>query len=451
MSALSTSHRNPETPDADVHPKLQKKVLIVTYYWPPSGGSGVQRWLKFVKYLPTFGWQPYVFTPENPSVEIRDESLLKDIPPEAEVIRLPIWEPYGLFRKASSLAGGKAPSQTDFVTTGKKSLLQSVTSWIRGNVFIPDARVFWVKPSVLVLSDILKSNHISTLVTTGPPHSMHLIGLKLKKLNPSLRWIVDLRDPWSEWDFLDTLSLTGWARRKHRRLEREVLQAADRVITIAPYHVDRFEKLGGRKVDLITNGFDQADFIGIKRKRTARFTIRHIGMVDELRDPRPFMEAVKMMLDKEPGLKESIVIEFIGAVNSSFQNFVSAEPVLASITSFRKPMPHAELVALYGETDVQLLVLAHTFLAPGNLPGKFFEYLASGNFILGIGPEKSDAAAILQATKAGEIIDRGNGRAIMDVLKGQFQRWQAGGLGADRNVESYSRQSLTGQLSRLLG
>src|SRR5512143_256797 len=126
MSAPSNSHRNPETHEADV-PGPNQKVLIVTYYWPPSGGSGVQRWLKFVKYLPSFGWQPYVFTPENPSVEIRDESLLKDIPPEAEVIRLPIWEPYGLFRKASSLAGGKTPNQTDFVTTGKKSLLQSIT------------------------------------------------------------------------------------------------------------------------------------------------------------------------------------------------------------------------------------------------------------------------------------------------------------------------------------
>lgn len=449
MSASSNSHRHPETHDADV-PVPYEKVLIVTYYWPPSGGSGVQRWLKFVKYLPSFGWQPYVFTPENPSVEIRDESLLKDIPPEAEVIRLPIWEPYGLFRKASSLAGKKAPSQTDFITTGSKSLLQSVTSWIRGNLFIPDARIFWVKPSVQVLSDILKSNHISTLVTTGPPHSMHLIGLKLKKLNPTLRWIVDLRDPWSEWDFLDTLSLTGWARRKHQRLEREVLQAADRVITIAPYHVERFEKLGGRKVDLITNGFDETDFAGIERKRTTRFTLRHIGMVDELRDPRPFMEAVKMMLDKEPGLKESIVIEFIGAVNSSFQNYVSAEPVLASITSFRKPMPHAELVGLYGETNVQLLVLAHTALAPGNLPGKFFEYLASGNFILGIGPEKSDAAAILQATRAGEIIDRGNSKAMTDILRRQFQRWQTGVREDERNVESFSRKSLTRKLSLLL-
>lgn len=426
------------------------KVLIVTYYWPPSGGSGVQRWLKFVKYLPSFGWHPYVYTPENPSVEIRDDSLLKDVPPEAEVLRLPIWEPYSLFRKVSGLFGGKAPRQTDMVTTGKKSVMQGFTSWIRGNLFVPDARVFWVKPSVQFLSDFLKSNDIRTIVTTGPPHSMHLIGLKLKKSDPSLRWIVDLRDPWSEWDLLDTLSLTGWARRQHQKLEREVLQRADEVITIAPYHVRRFEKLGGRKVTLITNGFDEDDFRGIERKRTSKFTIRHIGMVDELRDPRPFMEALKRMISEAPKMSEKLVMEFIGSVNSGFRNFVEADGVLASITRFRDPLPHAELVRLYGETDIQLLILAHTGLAPGNLPGKFFEYLASGNFIVGIGPVEGDAADIMRSTHAGEMIDRSSQEAIIRLLLQRITQWSEGTEVRNGDVSAFSRRNLTRQLSGLM-
>ncbi len=427
----------------------RKKVLIVAYYWPPSGGSGVQRWLKFVKYLPSFGWQPYVLTPENPSFEIRDDSLLNDVPAEAEVLRLPIWEPYHLFRKAASVTGMPV-RQTDLITTGRKSWWHGMASWVRGNLFIPDARKFWVKPSVQFLSDFLKSNEIRTIVTTGPPHSMHLIGLKLKKSNPDLRWIVDLRDPWSEWDLLDTLSLTRWARRQHQKLEREVLQRADEVITIAPYHVRRFEKLGGRKVTLITNGFDEDDFRGIERKRTSKFTIRHIGMVDELRDPRPFMEALKRMITEDPRMSEKLVMEFIGSVNSGFRNFIEADGVLASITRFRDPLPHAELVRLYGETDVQLLILAHTGLAPGNLPGKFFEYLASGNFIVGIGPVEGDAADILRSTHAGEMMERSSQEAIIRLLLQRITQWSEGTEARNEDISAFSRRNLTRQLSGLM-
>lgn len=426
-----------------------KNVLIVTYYWPPSGGSGVQRWLKFVKYLPSFGWRPYVYTPENPSVEIRDESLLADVPPEVDVLRLPIWEPYHLFRKAAALTG-KPVRQTDFVSIGRKSWLQRVASWIRGNFFIPDARLFWVRPSVAFLSDFLKSNDIRTIITTGPPHSMHLIGLKLKTMNPGLRWIVDMRDPWSEWDLLDTLSLTGWARRRHQQLERKVLQRANEVITIAPFHVARFEALGSRKVTLITNGFDEDDFRGIERRRTAKFSIRHIGMVDELRDPRPFMLALAELLRERPDWKTMMEVEFVGSVNTAFRGWVAGEADLALVTSFRQPVPHAELLRCYGETDVQLLVLAHTALAPGNLPGKFFEYLASGNFILGVGPADGDAAEILRQTKAGEMVERTDSEGIRRLLKARMERWLIGDSEQGSEANSYSRRNLTRQLCELL-
>ncbi len=449
---LTSSNQQPVTSDkrSGILGSHEKKVLIVSYYWPPSGGSGVQRWLKFVKYLPSFGWQPFVFTPENPSFEIRDDTLMKDVPTEAEVIRFPIWEPYGLFRSISTLMGKKKAKQTDLVTTGKRSLFQSITAWVRGNLLVPDARIFWVKPSVEFLSDFLVSNDITTIVTTGPPHSLHLIGLQLKKKNPSLRWIADMRDPWSEWDFLDTLSLTGWARRKHQRMEREVLQKADQVITIAPFHVDRFEKLGGRKVELITNGFDEDDFANIQHTRTDKFTVRHIGMVDELRDPRPFMEAVKQLITEEPSGKDALVIEFIGSVNTAFRDFVAADAQLSSLTSFREPMPHGELVKLYGETDVQLLILAHTVLAEGNLPGKFFEYLASGNFILGVGPAGGDAARILDETNAGTMIERTRIGAIKDLLRARLSLWQKNSVDASRDVNAFSRRELTRKMALLL-
>jgi len=444
-----SSNQNPQHPTTSNEHRPTNKVLIITYYWPPSGGSGVQRWLKFVKYLPQFGWEPFVFTPENPSFEVRDDSLLKDVPVEAEIIHFPIWEPYNLFNTLSSVFGKKNISQVDRVVTGKKNLFQRITGWIRGNLFVPDARIFWVKPSVTILTDLLTSNKINTIITTGPPHSLHLIGLKLKKKNPSLKWIVDLRDPWSEWDFLDTLSLSSRARNRHKKLEKEILSMADQVITIAPYHVSRFEALGGRKVELITNGYDEDDFKGIERTRTSKFTIRHIGMVDELRDPRPFMRVIRTLAEDSEFLKQT-KIEFIGSVNSAFMDFVKDDTLLSKMVVFTKSVQHDELLKLYGETDIQLLILAHTALAPGNLPGKFFEYLASGNFIFGVGPESGDAAEILKKTNSGIMIERTNEATIQKVLKERFHHWQTKGNVEGRDVSAFSRKALTRQLVNLI-
>lgn len=429
---------------------MNKRVLIVTYYWPPSGGSGVQRWLKFVKYLVPAGWEPYVFTPENPSFTIEDKSLLKDVPASVEVIHFPIWEPYQLFFKLSSLFGKKNPQQVDFISTGKKSLFQSLSAWVRGNFFIPDARVFWVKPSVNYLEDFISRNDINKIITTGPPHSVHLIGLRLKKKNPALHWIADFRDPWSEWDLLDTLSLTTLSRMKHQKLEREVLTKADRVITIAPYHVNRFEVLSGRTVDLITNGFDEEDFEGIENKQTEKFTIRHVGIVDELRDPRPVMEALKQLSFSTPEFQQQVTVEFIGKVNAAFKNYVIEDKQLSSIVRFQDSIPHAQLLAGYGSTDLQLLVLAHTQLAPGNLPGKFFEYLASGKPILGIGPVEGDAADILKKTNAGVIRERGDVEGIKLELLRYYQSWKNGTPHKSSGIELYSRKNLTLELIRIM-
>jgi len=423
-----------------------KKILIITYYWPPSGGSGVQRWLKFVKYLVRAGWEPFVFTPENPSFTIEDTSLQKDVPASVEVIRFPIWEPYQLFFKLSSLSGNKNPQQADFISTGKKTFFQTISSWIRGNLFIPDARVFWVKPSVEFLTEFISRNKIEKIVTTGPPHSIHLIGLRLKKLNPALQWIADFRDPWTEWDLLDTLNLTSLARMRHRTLERKVLTKADRVITIAPYHVKRLEVLSGRKVDLITNGFDEEDFQEVIHTRTEKFTIRHVGIVDELRDPKPVMQAIKELCASHRDFANHVLVEFIGKVNSTFKNFVNEDTQLSLIIKFTDQIPHEQLLKLYGSTDLQLLVLAHTTIAPGNLPGKFFEYLASGKPILGIGPTMGDAAEVLQQTHAGIIKDRNDPEGIKSELMRYYQEWKREGEIRTGNIQLYSRRNLTEKL-----
>lgn len=428
-----------------------RKVLIITYYWPPSGGSGVQRWLKFVKYLPQFGWEPYVFTPENPAFAIRDESLLNDIPAEAEEIRFPIWEPYESFFKLSgAFSNAKSAKPTDLVSTKDKSWFQKISTLIRGNFFIPDPRIFWVKPSVKFLDDFLRDNGIKTIVTTGPPHSLHLIGYKLKNKNPSLKWIADFRDPWSEWGLLDSLKVGPIARSIHRKMESKVLKRADKIVTITPFYVKRFETLSQRKVSLLTNGYDEDDFKSLVIKRTEKFTIRHVGIVNEKCDPKPFMRAILQLLNVDSNFKTRLQIDFVGEVHSHFKDFVLSNPDLSSVTTFTPSVPHKNLISMYGESSLMLLILTGYKDAEGYMPGKLFEYLATGLPVLGIGPSTGDAAKLLTSSRAGEMIEGSEEEKIKKKVIEHFVGWNNGTASAQKEERSnYSRKEITKELIAL--
>lgn len=418
---------------------LPMKVLIITYYWPPSGGSGVQRWLKFVKYLPSFGVMPYVFTPENPSFSLRDESLLKDVPPEAEVIRFPIWEPFGGVNKVQ---GGESQS---------KSIFKKIATWLRGNLVYPDPRIFWVKPSVEFLEGFLKDNEIGIVITTGPPHSVHLIGQRLKQKYPNLKWLADFRDPWSEWGVLLSFRLTSWARNIHKRMEKKVLTSADRVLTITPFYVKQLEGLSGRRVDLVTNGFDEADFAEFKIQPTDKFVIRHAGLVNPTCDPRPFMKAVEELVIESPSLANELEIVFTGQVNEDFFQFVSGNKELSKVTLFQLSVPHHELVELYGKSSALLLILTGYKDGEGFLPGKLFEYLATGLPILAVGPVPSDADGLLRDSNMGQVVSSEDESAIKSLVLGNYENWKAG----KKNIQSvnatrYSRKELTFKLAEIL-
>lgn len=427
---------------------MNKKVLIIAYYWPPSGGSGVQRWLKFVKYLAQLGWEPYVFTPENPSVAIHDESLLKDVPPEAEVIHFPIWEPYESFFKLSSAFGKKKSSQSnDLVSTKSNSLFQRISTFVRANFFIPDPRIFWVRPSVKFLNDFLRDNEIRTIITTGPPHSLHLIGNGLKKINPSLRWLADFRDPWSEWGLLDSLKVSTPVRNLHRKLEAKVLMRADKIMTITPFYVKRFEILSQRKVALLTNGYDEDDFKSLKIESTDKFVIRHAGIVNEKCDPKPFMRAVNVLMEQDLSFKQKLHIDFVGEVHSHFRDFVNSSTALSAVTTFTPSVSHEQLIHLYGKSSLLLLILTGYKDAEGYMPGKLFEYLATGLPIFGTGPSSGDAATLLKSTGAGEMVEGNESREIESKIMEHFNDWKSGSVKVHKsNVERYSRKNITKEL-----
>lgn len=432
---------------------MNRKVLIVTYYWPPSGGSGVQRWLKFVKYLPEYQWEPHIFTPENPSFATQDPSLEKDVPPEAEVTRFPIWEPYDIFFTLSGFFSASKGRRTGPVVPSKnKTFFQRISTWMRGNFFVPDPRIFWVRPSVRFLSDYIARNGISIIITTGPPHSVHLIGLNLKKKYPHVRWLADFRDPWSDWGMWDSLMVTKAVRRIHKRMEGKVLSMADEIITITPFYVKRFEMLSGRNVKLLTNGYDEEDFKNLVHRREDKFTIRHVGWINEKCDPRPFMVALQAELRENVVFARDLRLEFIGEVHPDFKNFVQERRELATVTVFTGNVSHNALIPFYGSSSLFLLVLTGYKDAEGFLPGKLFEYLAAGIPVLGVGPVRGDAATLLKETGAGEMIASEDQEKIRRTLREAHLMWRNSAPPKVNTAATtrFSRRELTGQLAEIL-
>lgn len=427
-----------------------KKVLIISYYWPPSGGGGVQRWLKMSAYLKSNGWEPIIYTPENPAFDVKDPSLLKDVPQDITVLKTKIFEPIEVFQKAFKLMGKPAPKQKDLLSDRNASLFQRASTYVRGNYFIPDPRVTWVRPSFQFLKKYLKENKIDAVISTGPPHSMHLIAQKIKKAFPEIKWVVDFRDPWSEWDLLDMLKTKTRAREYHRRLERAVLEQADLTISISPYHVDRLIHLGAKRCELVNNGYDTRDFANATKKETDQFIIRHLGSIDDLRDPRPMMHALKKIISENKIEIHNIRVEFIGPVNNAFSEFVEQDEALSQITSFHPAVPHSEVVGLYTSCTLLLLILAHTEIAAGNMPGKMYEYMASGTPILGIGPEDGDAAELIHKTQSGQIIDRAHSAQMGELIVTHYNDWKNGKMIITEKAPDYSREALTKKFCQLL-
>lgn len=394
-----------------------------------------------------------MFTPANPAFDIRDESLQRNVPPEAEVIRFPIWEPYEIFFRMGGLFGSKKTAKpTEVVSLKHKSLFQKLSTWIRGNLFIPDPRKFWVRPSVKYLQKFLADNAIDTIITTGPPHSLHLIGYHLKKKNPSLKWIADFRDPWSEWGFLESIKVGKRALNLHRKLEAKVLATADTIITITPFYVRQFSALAKRTVQLLTNGYDEDDFKDMVIRKADKFIIRHAGIVNEKCNPRPFMNAMLELVNEDPSFKEKVVVDFVGDVHPAFRQFVNEIPALKNMTVFTPSIPHKQLINLYGESAVLLLVLTGYKDAEGYMPGKLFEYLATGLPVLGVGPEQGDAAALLNETRAGQMIDGSRTKEIKDFLMEKFEAWKSSDAPVKKAVgfEQYSRRVITKRLMEMV-
>lgn len=426
-----------------------KKVLIITYYWIPSGGAGVQRWVKFTKYLRTFGWEPIIYTPENPEYPAIDRSFEKDIPTDIEVLKTPIWEPYDLYR---SIMGKKGEAiNAGFISENKKSGWKDKLSiWIRGNFLIPDPRRFWIKSSVKFLTNYLILNKVYAIISTGPPHSMHLIALGVKKNIPTLPWVADFRDPWTNIDFYKELNLTFIADRIHRKLEKKVVQNADCLVTVSEGWRKGFMLMKPTKSMVISNGFDDTDIHLEKVELDKKFSISHIGTLNAARNPKILWEVLSEICNENQEFRADLQIQLIGRVDFSVTEQIKHNGLENQLVKIDY-LPHKEAIEKQMSSQILLLLINQSPNANGILTGKFYEYMASGRPILAIGPTNGDAASVLTETRAGKMVDFYDAENTKKTILEFYALYKTQRLTIEtHSVERYSRKNLTAQLAILL-
>jgi hypothetical protein len=424
----------------------QKKLLIITYYFPPAGGPGVQRWLKFVKYLPEFGVQPIVYVPENPTYPIVDEGLVSQISDKVIVLKNKIWEPYQLAsvfskNKTKKISSGIFPHKK------KQTFLDKTFLWIRGNLFIPDARVFWVKPSVAYLEKYIEENNIDTIVTSGPPHSLHLIGLELKeKLN--VKWFADFRDPWTTIGYHKALRLSAYAAKKHKDLEYKVLNSADTIIVTSKTTKTEFQAITNKPISVITNGYDVENVE--KQTLDTKFTLAHIGSFLSDRNPQFLWECLVELLQEIPDFKSHLEIKLIGAVSQEVLDSI-AEFHLNDYLNLLGYVSHHEAIAHQKKSQVLLLIEINSEDTKSIIPGKLFEYMVSNRPIIAIGPKGSDFADIITETNTGVFFDYSEKAKLKSVILDFYNQFLEGKLQANGvGLQQYSRKNLTRQLVQLI-
>lgn len=423
-----------------------KKILIVSYYWPPAGGPGVQRWLKFVKYLPDFGIEPHVYVPENPTYPLVDEKLVNEVVQQAVIIKQPIVEPYSL---AAVFSKKKTKKISSGIITHKKkqSFAEKAMLWVRGNLFIPDARVLWVKPSVQFLKKYITDNQIDTVITTGPPHSLHLIGLALKK-ELNIRWITDFRDPWTTIGYHKELKLSSWAAKKHKTLEKKVLNSCNQVIVTSPTTKKEFEQLTNQPISVITNGYDVEN---VKAKpMDEQFTLAHIGSLLSERNPVVLWEALSELIAENADFKAKFQLKLIGAVSAEVIETLQKLnlEVYCNLLGY---VSHEEALQEQRCSQVLLLIEIDSKDTECIIPGKLFEYMVSDRPIVALGPQNADFAQILRATNTGKFFTYTEKEAVKSYILQLFEQYQKGDLKVyPVGLQQYSRKALTKELASFL-
>jgi hypothetical protein len=423
-----------------------KKVLIIAYYWPPAGGPGVQRWLKFVKYLQDFNVKPIVYIPENPNYPIIDESLVNEIPKDITILKQPIKEPYG-FANVLAKKSSQNISKGIISEQKKQSFIEKILLFIRGNFFIPDARKNWVKPSVEYLSKYISNNSIEAIITTGPPHSLHLIGLQLKQ-KLKVNWLADFRDPWTSIGYHKQLKLTKSSIKKHKQLEKQVLLGADQVIVTSFVTQKEFQDITDKPITVITNGYDTE-----KTKEApldSKFTLAHIGSFLSERNPEILWRVLADIKRENKVFQSQFQLNLVGTVSKEILESLEKHGLFQFVNLIGY-VSHEKAIAYQRKSQLLLLIEINSEDTKCIIPGKLFEYMVSNRPIIAIGPEDSDVEQILKETNTGSYFNYTEYDRLKSVILEHYKAFQNNNLQSQPiGLQQYSRRELTKKLSELI-
>ena len=422
-----------------------KKVLIITYYWPPSGGAGVQRWLKFAKYLPEFGYQPVILTvdPAYASYPQLDQSLNREVSSDCMVYTTKSFELYNLYKLFSAK---KEVPFGGFANSGHESAFQKLSKFLRGNFLLPDPRKGWNRYAYQRAVKLISDWNIDTVITSSPPHSTQLIGLKLKqKLN--IRWIADLRDPWTDIYYYNQFKHTALALQIDRRYERKVVEKADQLITVSEdvkrIFAAKSHEPVAHKITVIPNGYDEEDFATSPVIKEPRKVITYTGTISEAYDIDAFLEALRG-LDK--ALRSQLLLRFVGNMPASVVQKFRDTQLEVELTGY---VDHSRSIDYLLKSDLLLLVIPKVKNNQGILTGKFFEYLASRVPVLAIGPTDGDLALIIRETGCGKLFGYQDVKGIQSFMALSFTG-ESPVMVSKEKARAYSRKQLTARIVEIL-
>ena len=430
-----------------------KKVLIVSYYFPPSGGPGVQRVLKFVKYLPAFGWQPVVLTVENGDFPARDESLLAEIPEAVKVYRTRIFEPYSLYRKLT----GKAPNAPVDVenipgSSGKRSVAESAASFIRSTFFIPDARIGWYPYATSEGLEIIRREGIQALYSSSPPYTTAVIARRLHQAT-KVPWIAGFRDPWT--GFLSTPHRWFFPAAVDRYLEHSVLRDATVIEAawrgILKDFTKKYPEIDCTKLFYLPNGFDSEDYPAIDTPRNERFTLTYTGSLYGKRNPQTLLTAVEQLVRERSVDPEKILIQLIGRQGSEVREMVERSTINASVRLVPY-LPHGESIRELLRSDALLLIVDEADGSDEIVPGKVFEYLGARRPIITLAPPGA-VSALITETRSGLVAHNRDIPGIKAAFLETYNAFQYHKPAAAQNegaVRKYERREITRHLAALL-
>jgi glycosyltransferase involved in cell wall biosynthesis len=419
-----------------------KSALILTYYWPPAGGPGVQRWLKFVKYMEENGWKAQILTVEDGTYSAVDEDLIKEVPQNITVYKTKSRDP---FRFYNMLKGKKDGSVSVALINidKKKSFVDRLAMYIRSNFFIPDARKGWVPYAYKKALEIIEKEQIDLIVTTGPPHSTHLAGLKIKK-KTGIKWLADLRDPWTTVYYNDMLPRTNSTRKKDKKLEDAVLKHADAVTVVSPGMKREFEDRN-KNVKVVMNGFDIADMSGGQENESpdGKFRLTYTGNFKPNQHIPHIWDGIIELISEHKNFAKDFLLSFVGNVDASAPEYFVSKGCGEQL-ELLSYMPHHEATMKMKQSSLLLFVVPQSKNNKLIITGKLFEYLASGTPILSVGPPQGDAAHIIKESGRELIFDYADKEKFKDRLYALYLEWlgnkELSQLPTDM-LDAYSRQS----------